>query len=257
VPDIVLFSLWAPLAAMGDVAVGERRGGFDRPGRSAVLGLVAAALGLDRADEDAHAALDEDYLVALRVLARGELLQDCHTIQAPAADRKARWATRRAALDRPSHRLETLLSLRDYRAEPFVDVALVPRPGGSRRFAPDRLVAALARPAFTLFFGRKACPLGLPPNPVCVPAGTLGEAFRQVDAARPPDARSLLTDIRADPSRAPLYADLVLDGADLDMLRPDYRPQRVERRRDRPLSRRRWQFELRDEVVALPAPSAP
>src|SRR6266540_3316838 len=96
--ETVVFTLWAPLAAMGDVAVGERRAGFDRPGRSAVLGLVAAALGLDRADEAAHAALDRDYLMAQRLLHRGELLQDYHTVQAPPADRKARWTTRRAAL---------------------------------------------------------------------------------------------------------------------------------------------------------------
>lgn len=251
-PDIVAFSLWAPLAAMGDVAVGERRGGFDRPGRSAVLGLVAAALGLDRGDEEAHAALDDSYLLALRVVARGELVQDYHTIQAPAADRKVRWATRRAALDRPSHRLETLLSLRDYRAEPFVDVALVPRPGGDRRFAPDRLADALARPAFALFFGRKACPLGLPPRPVSLAFATLGEAFGLMDASRPTEARRVLSELRADPARAPLYADVALGQAGLDMLRPNYHPQRIERRRDRPLSRRRWQFELRDEIVALP-----
>ena len=41
-PAFLLFSLWAPLAAMGDVAVGERRTGLERPGKSAVLGLVAA-----------------------------------------------------------------------------------------------------------------------------------------------------------------------------------------------------------------------
>src|SRR5947199_10464826 len=97
--EIVVFMLWAPLAAMGDMAVGERRAGFDRPGRSAVLGMVAAALGLDRADETAHAVLDRGYLMAQRVLHRGELLQDYHTVQAPPADRKTRWSTRRSALD--------------------------------------------------------------------------------------------------------------------------------------------------------------
>ena len=43
----LVFLLHAPLGAMGGVAVGERRAGFDRPGKSAILGLVAAALGLD------------------------------------------------------------------------------------------------------------------------------------------------------------------------------------------------------------------
>src|SRR4051794_6914258 len=103
------FTLYAPLASMGDIAVGERRGGFDRPARSAVLGLVAAALGLERHDEAGHAALDRSYGLAQRVRTGGTLLEDYHTVQAPQADRKARWATRRDALASP--RLETLLSL--------------------------------------------------------------------------------------------------------------------------------------------------
>ncbi len=41
-PAGLAFTLYAPLAGLGDLAVGERRGGFDRPGRSAILGLVAA-----------------------------------------------------------------------------------------------------------------------------------------------------------------------------------------------------------------------
>ena len=85
--------LYAPLAAMGDIAVGERRGGFDRPARSAVLGLVAAALGIDRADEEGHAALDRGYRMAQRVRARGTLVEDYHTVQAP--PRTARRAGRR------------------------------------------------------------------------------------------------------------------------------------------------------------------
>ena len=47
----------APLASFGAIAVGERRPSWDRPGKSAALGLIAGALGLDRSDEDAHRAL--------------------------------------------------------------------------------------------------------------------------------------------------------------------------------------------------------
>ena len=36
-PEFLTFVLAAPLAAMGEIAVGERRGTWDRPGRSAVL----------------------------------------------------------------------------------------------------------------------------------------------------------------------------------------------------------------------------
>ena len=65
--DFLTCVLAAPIAAMGTLAVGERRGTWDRPGRSAVLGLVAACLGIEREDEDAHQALEAGYGMALRV----------------------------------------------------------------------------------------------------------------------------------------------------------------------------------------------
>ena len=41
----LLFTLYAPMASFGEVAVGERRMSWSRPGRSAILGMVAARLG--------------------------------------------------------------------------------------------------------------------------------------------------------------------------------------------------------------------
>lgn len=260
-PDGLAFSLYAPLAAMGDLAVGERRGGFDRPGRSAVLGLVAAALGYDRHDDDAHAALDRAYSLALRVRLGGTLMIDYHTVQAPPADRKARWSTRREALDRPSHRLETLLSARDYRSDLWVDVALVrlaPEKGGP---PPAALAEALRRPAYTLYVGRKSCPLGRPPAPkVSGDVTGIGDLLALLDGAAGPGGDEPRTfaplglkriwDDKSKVWNAPLYADTALER----LLAPDFEAQRVERRRDRVASRARWQFALRDEIVAKPVP---
>src|SRR5215469_1393549 len=78
-PEFLTFVLAAPLAAMGEIAVGERRGSWDRPGRSAVLGLIAACLGLAREDEGAHESLETGYGLALRVQNVGPLLPDYHT----------------------------------------------------------------------------------------------------------------------------------------------------------------------------------
>ena len=50
----LLFTLYAPMGSFGEIAVGERRMSWARPGRSAVLGLVAAAQGIERTDEAAH-----------------------------------------------------------------------------------------------------------------------------------------------------------------------------------------------------------
>ncbi|SFU39460.1 CRISPR system Cascade subunit CasD [Methylobacterium sp. 174MFSha1.1] len=253
-PAGLAFTLYAPLAALGDLAVGERRGGFDRPGRSAVLGLVAAALGYDRADEAGHAALDAGYGLVQRVRRTGRLMTDYHTVQAPPAERKSAWATRRAALDRPSHRLNTLLSSRDYREDLWVEVGLVQlRSVGP---APAEIAEALRRPAYTLYLGRKSCPLGRPPAPSCLDAVTSLAAL--LDRADEPVR--LIADAGSYPfeplrlweewDEAVVYADAELEG----LLAPDYKADRIERRRDRVTSRVRRQFGLRDEIVATRIP---
>jgi CRISPR system Cascade subunit CasD len=251
-PQALAFTLWAPLAAMGDVAVGERRGGFDRPARSAILGLVAAALGIDRGDDEGHFDLDRGYRIAQRVRGRGILIEDYHTVQAPMADRKAQWATRREALASP--RIETLLSRRDYRADPLVDVALIWTAGAGPE--PSRVAEALRHPAYTLGFGRKSCPLGVPPHPVqAEDIGALSDLFDRLDAEAPEPIRNLRASLPINEGPAPVYADRDLVEITPhwpDLVRPGYRILRIERRRDRVVSRRRWQFELREEIVAEP-----
>src|SRR5262245_59936868 len=79
----LLFRLAAPLAAFGTVAVGERRPTWDRPSKSQALGLIAAALGIERADEPRLATLAAGLGFAVRIDAAGGLAIDCHTAQAP------------------------------------------------------------------------------------------------------------------------------------------------------------------------------
>jgi CRISPR system Cascade subunit CasD len=243
--DFLLFTLYAPLAALGEVAVGERRVSAARPARSAILGLLAAALGIERRDEAAHAALQEGYGVAVRVETEGALLQDYHTAQVPPAKKGRRWPTRRAELAEP--RLETILSLREYRADARHTVAFWTADDPPQPLAV--LAEALRRPRFTLYFGRKACPPGLPGTPRIVAAETLVEAFATFDRDMPEAERALRARLELSPTNGPLYAD-VDAGA---WLGQDHLVRRIERRRDAVVSRPRWQFGLRDELVALPA----
>src|ERR1700693_5437136 len=84
-PSFLTFTIVAPLAALGGVAVGERRATQDRPAKSAILGLIAGALGIEREDRDAHAELAQDYFYAVRVEDIGRsprrLMTDYHTVQ--------------------------------------------------------------------------------------------------------------------------------------------------------------------------------
>lgn len=242
-PAFLCFTLWAPLAAFGDVAVGERRLSLERPSRSAVLGLVAAALGIERRDQRALDAVAASLLVAVRSFAAGTLLEDYHTAQVPPARRGMRHATRRDEL--AANALGTILSRRDYRQEPWHEVALVQ--GGSTAVELVAVEAALRTPRLVLYHGRKACPLGLPPDPRLIEAADLGTALDSY--GREGKASELL---RRQPQSGMVHADFAL----ADRLGPSWRVDRIVERRDEPGDRRRWQFAMRRELVAVPSESA-
>ena len=238
-PSFLTFILVAPLGAMGSLAVGERRGGWDRPGRSAVLGLIAGCLGLDRAAEADHAALSGGFGLAMRREgAATPLLSDYHTAQTAPTRKNRIFATRReevAVEDR-----QTILSRRDYRADIAFTLALWPR--AACPWTLEGLAEALRHPHFTPYLGRKSCPLGLPMAPLILSAETVREAFIARDVAADPIERTAL----AQPGGGTVWSDPSLGEPDLGLP-----VSRSETRRDEPLSRARWQFGLREEVVAL------
>lgn len=230
----LLFTLYAPLASFGDIAVGEHRQGWDRPGKSAVLGLVAAALGLDRSEEAAHQALSEGYGFAVRIDIAGRALEDFHTVEIPRARRGGAWATRREELAALDEKDNPVVSRREYVSDGLYTAALWAR-AGARWSLPD-FAKAMRYPVFTLYLGRKSCPLGLPLAPELVTADTLEQAFAKRKPWPFPD--HLHISLSGQPM---LYADMDAPGCVIDD------GQRV-RRRDSLSSRGRWQFADRDEM---------
>lgn len=238
--EFLLFTLYAPLASWGDVAVGEERGSWDRPSRSAVLGLLGAALGVLREDAAGHDALDEGYGVAVRRDVPGRPIVDYHTAQtAPEkALRQGRPATRAGLLAAAVP--ETAVSRRVYREDALATVALWARPGA--RWPLEELAARLRQPTFVLYAGRKANALALPVAPAIVRAPTLRQALEQradppvlaMDRLRPEAFRSI--EVSHDPC----------DGFDAGL-----EPARRERRRDAAPRRDRWQFAERTVYVGL------
>ena len=78
--EFVVFTLAAPMGAFGDLAGHERRNSGAWPARSAVLGLVGAALGVRRDDAPGQQAL-AGWRVAISVLSRGTAFRDFQTVQ--------------------------------------------------------------------------------------------------------------------------------------------------------------------------------
>ena len=123
-PEFLIFRLIAPYASFGAVAVGERRPTWDRPSKSQILGLIAAALGIERTEEARHRELALAYLFAVRVDDAGRVQSDYHTTQAPPQRRNRRFATRADELAVDKTELKTILSRRENRLGSFYTIAL-------------------------------------------------------------------------------------------------------------------------------------
>ena len=254
--DFLVFQLQAPLSSWGEPAVGEFRATASHPGQSALIGLLGAALGLDRSDEAAHADIRDGFGFAVGVLSTGSLLRDYHTAQVPPRTvLKGRpQATRRQEMAVPRRELGTILSTRDYRQNATSLVALQARADVHVRFTLEQLACALREPRFTLYLGRKACVPGAPLWPQLFTVESAHEAF-SIYAQRLEAARIALADQRGRLPLEPLPAlqSIAFDGhidagaaADLST-----------RRKDRLIRRQGWQFGDREEHIALLTPEAP
>lgn len=163
------------MASWGDIGYGRHRPTLPQPTRSAILGLVASTLGYGRDEDGLHAALATGIGVAVCTEIPGQPLRDYHTAQAPGRDRSRLRATRRDELAEPRHTLNTILSTREYVTDALYIVALWKRtPEGPTL---DAIAAALERPVYAPFLGRRSCPTIWPLTPLLVEAATLAEAL--------------------------------------------------------------------------------
>lgn len=239
-----MFRLHGPMASWGEVATGENRHSSDHPSKSAIIGLVSAALGVRRDAEDLHTKLTRSLGVACLVHVSGAPVEDFHTVQTPPQaelNRGSYFHTRRDELSIGPDRLYTVVSRREYRCDPWISVCLWQR----RQDAPYRIeeiAAKLNNPVFTLYLGRKSCPPDFPLHAVVHSAPSILEAFR-MDGWNPSEVIKGFTL----PGEAMMFWDA--DGV------AGIPARHIYQRRDEIRSRKRWVFQNRDEhfeVVTMP-----
>lgn len=209
---------------MGEFAGHERRGSLIWPGRSALTGLLGAALGIRR---DGDFAVLDGLGMAVAIFDPGAVLRDYHTVQTVPGAVARQPQSRPAALRQAGQRTNTTITLRDYRMAPLYGVAVW---NGDLPMLAD----ALRHPVFTLYLGRKSCPLSVPADPQLVAADT---------------PESALTHLRLPPW---------WQGARARIMASDNRPDapRHETRHDIATDRRAWHFAPR-QVAMLPVDIAP
>lgn len=213
----------APMASFGEEPGNAARGTGSWPTRSALIGLLGAALGVDRADAVGQLALSSQYRFVIRVDQQGTILRDFHTYQSlPSAKGWAR--TRAEALQHAD--VVTSITRRDYLCDALFHVA-VRSIDEAPRWTLEEISEALKKPQFSLYLGRRSCPLGSPMRPKVVVAASGAEA---IQIAFPNTTGPLL-------HAADSHQDIGSSN----------RPHRVRRRNDQPLDRTTWTFAGRQE----------
>lgn len=250
--DYLVFRLYGPMASWGEIAVGEARHSAVYPSKSAITGLLAAALGIRREEDELHSRLTEGYWQAVKLLKAGQVLKDYHTAQAPDSVGKFRYRTRRDELVHGKDRLGTVLSSREYRTDAQAIVAIQCLAG--MPYSLQELQQALHLPKFHLYLGRKSCPLAAPLDAQIITA----ENFRQ--ALNNYSVKNLLSskyewesDARWLPQDALTHYYWEGDLQSFSAEDADFNVQKVQKlsRHDKLTSRRRWQFAPRTEYLWL------
>ncbi|MEN8264531.1 MAG: type I-E CRISPR-associated protein Cas5/CasD [Nitrospirota bacterium] len=269
--DYLLFQLYGPLASWGEIAVGESRHTAVYPSKSALLGLLAASLGIRRDEEQKQQALAEGYQFAVKVLSTGQLLRDYHTVQVPDSTGSVCYRTRRDELIIGRSRLGTILSSREYRCDAFSLVAVKPLEAVPYTLA--KLAEHLREPRFHLYLGRKSCPLAVPLNPRIKTGNSFGRVLDEYSFGALYLSDSTMKEVEKELAGGITNSQLIensqivsnfskedkrwlstgrepvryyWEGDDADL-----KPQQVLTRHDQPLSRSRWQFVQRQENLYI------
>ncbi len=234
--EYLVFQLYGPLASWGQAAVGGDRPTGLQPTRSAILGVLGAALGIKRDQHELLEALQQSVLTGVKQTVPSTLLRDYHTAQVPSSSNKVVFRTRKSELSEPNYKLNTILSSRDYRCDGMWIVAI--SLSKDAKYTLATLQQALLKPVYSLSLGRKSCPPALPLRPTLVQTDTLKQAL---DIEFPPITRSHKEDnfwLKAngwvsyfwEGSKDEFMSDAVL----------------TTHPWDDPISRERWQFKQRE-----------
>lgn len=249
--DYLLFRLYGPMASWGEIAVGETRHTASYPSKSAIIGLMAAALGIKRSDAKKQQQMQQGYVIAVEVYSQGTLLRDFHTAQVPDSVGKFTYRTRRDELVLGKERLGTILSSREYRSDALALVAV--RSLLDAPYDLQTIKEHLEEPRFHLYLGRKSCPLAAPMHPlISKEKKNFYEAFK---AYKHKTILPFENSDKGNISKRDVYwlgmsneRHYYWEGEASDFAdKLDLSRMQTRTRHDQPLSRKRWQFSPRQE----------
>lgn len=144
----LILKLDGPLQAWGGHTFEDRRPSELFPTRSALLGLLAACLGIDRTDSERQQALASSLLFAVRVDGVPVKMVDYHTVKQARKEHQGLKAN------------ETIQTWREYLQDAKYSVAIWLTTQATLSL--EMIIEAINRPIYTPFLGRRSCPITRP-----------------------------------------------------------------------------------------------
>ncbi len=168
--QFLILRLQGVMQAWGGHTFEDFRPSMPFPTRSAIVGFLAACLGIDRSDEKRQRALSESFVYCARLDSGGPRMRkitDFHTVL---DTRKVDGSTNK----------HPVVSMREYLCDAKFTIAM--EFGDGADFTLESVEDALRRPVYTPFLGRRSCPFTRPPLEGLVQAVDLHGA---IDAVSP------------------------------------------------------------------------
>ena len=170
--DYLILKLQGPMQSWGGHTYEDYRPSEGFPTRSGVVGLLGACLGIDREEKQRLLELAASITMAVRAdeLSVGiSRMTDFHTIQ-----------DARKVDGKPNK--NPVISRREYLCDASFTIALQVKAGSE--FTTDDISKAVQLPVYTLFLGRRSCPVSRPLYEKRVKATTFTQALTRIAPGR-------------------------------------------------------------------------
>lgn len=233
----LMFHLGGAMSSWGTAFTGIFRTSELHPTKSAIAGMISAALGIDRDDVEGQKFLYEDYDYVVSCADGAEKITDYHTVgtaKIPSKQEVIVGGYRRNELERSGQ--NTILSHREYVCNGYYSIFVIPHDGASVPL--ETLRDALEEPRYVLYLGRKSCPPSFPMRPEIVETDSLANLIvtRSFETFR--NEKFVDSEYLSKHGGIRVYSTSELEGMD---------GLSVSRRRDDRADHSRWLFEDRTE----------
>lgn len=170
--DYLILKLQGPMQSWGGHTYEDYRPSEAFPTRSGVIGLLAACIGIDRTDKQSLLNLADSIEIAVRqdeLTITSSRLTDFHTVEAA---RKVDGSANK----------NPIVSRREYLCDASFTVAI--RSSLKKLFSLDDIEAAIKKPFYTPFLGRRACPVSRPLYEMRVVADSFISALQRTEPSK-------------------------------------------------------------------------